>query len=91
MLEEFKKDLIAGESITVVFKSWIKAKDMKERISLAVDELIAFANTKGGILYFGVEDNGEVTGCNKYDCQRIMESIYDRTRPSLFTEIEVIK
>ena len=90
-IEKFEKDLAMGESITVEFKSWIKAKDMRERISLAVEELIAFANTKGGILYFGVEDNGEVTGCEKYDCQKIMESIYDRTRPSLFTEIEVIK
>ena len=90
-IEKFEKDLTMGESITVEFKSWIKAKDMKERISLAVDELIAFANTKGGILYFGVEDSGEITGCEKYDCQRIMESIYDRTRPALFTEIEVIK
>lgn len=90
-IEKFEKDLAAGESVTVEFKSWIKAKDMRERISLAVEELIAFANTKGGVLYFGVEDNGEVTGCEKYDCQKIMESIYDRTRPSLFTEIEVIQ
>lgn len=90
-IEEFEKDLATGESVTVEFKSWIKAKDMRERISLAVEELIAFANTKGGVLYFGVEDNGEVTGCERYDCQKIMESIYDRTRPSLFTEIEVIK
>ena len=90
-IQKFEKDLAMGESVTVEFKSWIKAKDMRERISLAVEELIAFANTKGGVLYFGVEDNGEVTGCEKYDCQKIMESIYDRTRPSLFTEIEVIK
>ena len=90
-IEKFEKDLAVGESVTVEFKSWIKAKDMRERISLAVEELIAFANTKGGVLYFGVEDNGKVTGCEKYDCQKIMESIYDRTRPSLFTEIEVIQ
>lgn len=90
-IEEFEKDLAAGESITVEFKSWIKTKDMRERISLAVEELISFANTKGGTVYFGVEDDGTVTGCDKYDCQKIMESIYDRTRPSLFTEIEVIK
>ena len=30
---------------------------MRERISLAVDELIAFANCKGGTVYLGVEDN----------------------------------
>ena len=65
-------------------------KDMRERISLVVDELIAFANAKGGIVYMGVEDDGTVTGCTEYDVQKIMESIYDRTRPALFTEIEVI-
>ena len=62
---------------------------MKEIISLAVDELIAFANSKGGTVYFGVEDNPVVvTGCDRnYDGQRIIEGIYDRTIPPLFTEI----
>lgn len=89
-VEEFKKILDKGETDTVEFKSWIKAKSQKEIISLAVDELIAFANCKGGTVYFGVEDNPiEVTGCDKdYDSQRIIEGIYDKTRPSLFTEIE---
>ncbi len=88
--DEFKKILDRGETDTVEFKSWIKARNQKEIISLAVDELIAFANCKGGTVYFGVEDNPiEVTGCDKnYDSQRIIEGIYDKTRPSLFTEIE---
>lgn len=62
---------------------------MKEIISPAVDELIAFANSKGGTVYFGVEDNPVVvTGCDRnYDGQRIIEGIYDRTIPPLFTEI----
>ena len=66
-----------------------KCKKYKEIISLAVDELIAFANTKGGTVYFGVEDKPiEVTGCDRnYDGQRIIEGIYDRTVPPLFTEI----
>ena len=36
-----------------------------------------------------MEDNPiEVTGCDRnYDCQRIIEGIYDRTVPPLFTEI----
>ena len=62
---------------------------MRERISLAVDELVAFANAKGGTVYMGVEDDGTVTGCNKYDAQRIMESIYDRTRPALFSKRQI--
>ena len=87
--EEFKEILAAEETDTVEFKSWINARNVKEIISLAVDELIAFANTKGGTVYFGVEDKPiEVTGCDRnYDGQRIIEGIYDRTVPPLFTEI----
>lgn len=87
---EFEQVLSKGENLTVEFKTWIYVKDTKERISLAVDELVAFANAKGGTVYMGVEDDGTVTGCNGYDVQKIIESIYDRTRPALFTEIEVI-
>lgn len=65
---------------------------MKERISLVVPELIAFANSKGGTVYLGIEDNGDVTGCSgKYDIQNIYESIYDKTRPPMFTDIEEIE
>lgn len=80
--EEFKKILDKGETDTVEFKSWVKARNMKEIISLAVDELIAFANSKGGTVYFGVEDNPvEVTGCNRnYDGQHMIEGIYDKIR-----------
>ena len=87
--QELKKIIENGETVTVEFKSWIKASSMKERINLAVEELIAFANSKGGTVYLGVEDNGEVTGCTgSYDLQNIVDSIYDRTRPPMFTEIE---
>lgn len=89
-IAEFEQVLLKGENLTVEFKTWIHAKDTRERISLVVDELVAFANAKGGTVYMGVEDDGIVTGCNRYDPQKIMESIYDRTRPALFTEIEVI-
>lgn len=89
-IRELEQIVANGETTTVEFKSWIKAKNMKERINLAVDELIAFANTKGGTVFLGIEDNGEITGCYDYDCQNIIEAIYDKTRPSLFTEIEEI-
>lgn len=60
---------------------------MKERVALAVDELIAFANSKGGTICFGVKDNGEVTGgTGNCDLQNIVEAIYDKTRLPLFTE-----
>lgn len=88
---KIKEILEKGESSTVEFKSWKKASNMKERIKLAVDELVAFANAKGGTVYFGVEDDGTITGCDKYDTQNIIESIYDKTRPSLFVDIEEIE
>ena len=53
--QEFKEILETEETDTVEFKSWINTRNMKEIISLAVDELIAFANTKGGTVFFGVE------------------------------------
>lgn len=90
-IDDFAEVLKNGESINTEFKSWNKVSDMKKRINLAVDELIAFANNKGGTLYFGVEDNGEVTGCDgNYDLQNIIESIYEKTRPSIFVDPEEI-
>lgn len=83
--------IIRGETTTVEFKSWVKADSMKERINLVIPELIAFANSKGGTVYLGIEDDGEITGCSgKYDLQSICESIYDKTRPPMFTDIEEI-
>ena len=89
--EQFSEILSAGESSTVEFKSWIHAKNMRERVDLAVEELVAFANTQGGTVYFGVEDDEDhtVTGCGDgHDCQAMIESIYDKTRPPLFAGIE---
>jgi ATP-dependent DNA helicase RecG len=88
---EFKKVLAKGESIDTEFKSW-KNTPKGRRIDLAVKELIALANSRGGTVYFGVEDTGEVTGCDgNYDLQAIIEAIYDKTRPSLFTDAEEIE
>lgn len=61
--DEFMDDVIkVGENDTVEFKSWVKTSGRNARVRLAVDELIAFANAKGGTVYFGIEDSGQVTG-----------------------------
>lgn len=90
VITELEKILKNGESNTIEFKSWHKAKNMRERIALAVNELVAFANSDGGTVFFGVEDDGTVTGCTDYNCQNIIEAIYDKTRPCMFTNIEAI-
>ena len=91
-IDDFAEILKIGESINTEFKSWNKVSDMKKRINLAVFDVFSFANNKGGTLYFGVEDNGEVTGCDgNYDLQNIIESIYEKTRPSIFVDPEEIE
>ncbi len=58
-MKTLQEALQTGEAMDIEFKSWIKVSNMKE---------LAFANCKGGTVYFGVEDNCEVTGCiGNYD------------------------
>lgn len=87
---DIKEIISRGEKVDIEFKSWEKIKDIKELIRILTKESVAMANTKGGHILLGVEDSGEVTGCNDYDAQKILEGIYDRTMPKLFTEIEEI-
>ena len=89
--QALRKMIAAGESTRQEFKSWVKCKDYRQRKDLAVKSAVALANTKGGVLLFGVEDDGTITGCPKSDPQALMEAIYDMTRPSLFTEIEPVE
>ena len=49
------------ESLTVEFKSDIKGFDEIELIAA----IVGVANTEGGVLYLGVEDDGTITGVNQ--------------------------
>lgn len=89
--KELELILAKGEGINIEFKSWINAKNFKEILELLVKELVAFANAKGGTVFLGIEDNGNVTGCTDYHCQNILEAIYDRTRPAMYADIEEIE
>lgn len=63
--QALRKMIAAGESTRQEFKSWVKCKDYRQRKDLAVKSAVALANTKGGILLFGVEDDGTITGSPK--------------------------
>lgn len=58
-------------------------------------EIVAFANTNGGTIYVGVQDNGEIVGLANADfvMQQIFNSFRDSVRPdvSMFTKIELMK
>lgn len=91
MLLDIRQVIKSGETNTVEFKSWNKTLKYKEMIDLLVKEAVGLANTRGGIILAGVEDDGEITGCTKFDEQNIIEAIYDKTIPKLFTDIEIIE
>lgn len=75
------------ESETVELKE-IYTPDLKK-------EIVAFANTNGGTIYVGVQDNGEIVGLEKADfvMQQISNSLRDSIRPdvSMFTNIELLQ
>jgi len=79
-----------GESNTVEFKAWVQSSKYKRLVDILVKEAVGFANTSGGVILVGVEDDGTVSGCTNYDEQKIIEAIFDRTVPNLFTDIEVV-
>ena len=68
--------------------------ELKEIYTLELKkEIVAFANTNGGIIYVGVQNDGEVVGLDNADfvIQQISNSLRDSIRPdiSMFTSIEL--
>lgn len=57
-------------------------------------EVVAFANTNGGTIYIGVQDNGEIIGLENPDfvVQQISNAVRDSIRLdiSMFTNIELV-
>lgn len=75
-----------AESETIELKS-IYVADIKK-------EIIAFANTRGGTIYIGVEDNGNVCGVENADfiVQQVMNAARDAIKPdvTLFLHAETL-
>lgn len=84
---ELKKLVAQGEGRRLEFK---KKADHPEKI---VRELVAFANSGGGILLLGVEDDGQIPGLRFPDEQAyVMESaIALYSKPNLEIKVERIK
>jgi len=57
-----------------------------------VEAVVGMANTNGGVLYLGVEDNGDITGVN--DCHKdeigVVALIANNTVPSVSTRAELL-
>lgn len=76
------------ETLEVEFKSDLKCLSDTDLI----DAVVAFANTSGGDLYLGVEDDGTVTGCHEKhrDFTRLAAFIANRTMPPVSVRVEEI-
>jgi ATP-dependent DNA helicase RecG len=74
-----------GESETVEFK--------REWTDRALEDLAAFANTRGGTLYVGVEDDGRVVGANVGDAavQRLANLITSRLGITPSIRVETVE
>ena len=74
------------ESAILEFKR--SASNNKQAI---IKTVIGYANTYGGQIIIGVEDNQEITGINEQEAQQLYDdltrSIYDSITPSLFPSI----
>ena len=78
-----------GESLTLEFKS--DAKGLPDRDLVAA--VVALANTEGGDLLLGVEDDGRVTGLhpNHQNLTGLPALIANRTNPPLTVRVEAVE
>ena len=75
-----------GESLTLEFKSDLKCLPDRDLVSTVV----SLANTSGGALLLGVEDDGMITGlhANHQNISGIPSLIANKTNPSISVRVE---
>ena len=83
MSYDFKHIISGGESETVEFKK--STSELRE----STETICAFANTRGGILFFGISDTGDVVGQQITDdtIRNIANSIALNTEPKLYPSV----
>ena len=76
------------ESLEVEFKSDKRKLDDGD----IIDAVVAFANTNGGEIYLGVENDGSITGLHKdhRDITRLAAFIANNTIPPISVRAEII-
>ena len=83
--QELKKIIKGGESSKIQFKERLPHLD-----SLA-HELIAFSNTQGGLIIFGVNDKtGEINGLSFVDIQQINQQLVNTASQKVYPPVYII-
>jgi ATP-dependent DNA helicase RecG len=81
----------SGESLDREFKSDRRMINDRE----IYEEVVAFANTSGGVLLIGVEDDGTITGAKPRhdkttDPLKLQSAIFNNTVPNINTRISLV-
>lgn len=91
-LDRLTEIIAQGEALEREFKS-DKRQDFADR--LIYEDIVALANTKGGFLLIGVEDDGMVTGARHRHGEstqplRLQSAIFNNTVPSINTRVSIV-
>ena len=84
-----KSAIPKNETLEIEFKSDLKKLPDND----IVDAVVAFANTIGGTIYLGVENDGTVTGLHKthQDYTRLAAYIANKTVPPVSVRVELLE
>ena len=85
MKYNYQHILEQGEGLKVEFKTTFNTE--------AIETLAAFVNAKGGAVYIGIKDNGEIVGVQlgKESTQQWINEIKSKTEPSIIPDVETIE
>ncbi len=82
-LTELIGKIMLGEDATIEFK-----REMPRRDSMA-DEIAAFANTRGGVILIGVDDNSGIVGLDLQQLNRVEKTVVEICNDSIEPTIPI--
>jgi ATP-dependent DNA helicase RecG len=79
----FRNIIQAGEGLHAEFKTSFKTD--------VIETLVAFSNAKGGAVYIGISDKGDVPGVNigKETLQNWINEVKNKTMPQIIPDAEI--
>ena len=77
-LTELVEKIRLGEDSTIEFK-----REMPPQRSSLADEIAAFANSQGGVILIGVDDNREIVGIEPQDLDNVEKTIVEICEDSI--------